>query len=39
MQTRTEQVLTSYLWPGNVRELKHAVEPACILSSELFFGA
>jgi DNA-binding NtrC family response regulator len=30
---RTEQILMAYAWPGNVRELKHAVERACILSS------
>ncbi len=29
----TELTLLEYPWPGNVRELKHAIERACILSS------
>ncbi len=36
---RTERVLMEYGWPGNVRELKHAVERACILSTEPLLDA
>lgn len=39
LDPRTERVLLDYGWPGNVRELKHAVERACILSTEPLLDA
>lgn len=29
-----ERMLLNYPWPGNVRELRHAVERACVLSTQ-----
>ena len=34
MSAKLEQFMLDYPWPGNVRELKHALERACVLSSQ-----
>ena len=35
---RAEQAFLEYPWPGNIRELRHAIERACIVSTDATFG-
>jgi DNA-binding NtrC family response regulator len=34
LSRESEKMLLNYPWPGNVRELRHAVERACVLSTQ-----
>jgi DNA-binding NtrC family response regulator len=38
LSQRAEQAFLEYPWPGNIRELRHAIERACIISSDATLG-